>query len=251
MLASVFLAVLVVACHAGGLRAIPGTGLFTDGTKTHLFHGLNMVNKASAPEPVTPENVRFMQRHGFNVARLGLLWYNIEIAPGVYNDTYLTGVKSDVDMLWGGGIRSFLDLHQDCFSEYFCTNEDGVPDYVGHPPNLTQYYVNGSQAFPLPIAHPKYPANITGLPWGKISNCGDVGAGPFGWASCYTTFAASAAVQSLYDNDNGSLDLMGAMWAHVASLFVEHPGVLAYELMNEPWLGAVPLQEQDFVPPYK
>eukprot|EP00759_Apiculatamorpha_spiralis_P009751 PhF_6_TR16941/c0_g1_i1/m.25518/K05991/E3.2.1.123; endoglycosylceramidase len=192
-----------------------------------------------------------MKHYGFNAARLGLLWYDIEIAPGIYNDTYLAAVKADVDMLWSRGIRAFLDLHQDCFSTYFCTNQDGVPDYIGHPPNSTEYYVNGSLAFPKPIAEPKYSTPITGLPWGRISNCGDVAAGPFGWASCYTTYAASATVQTLYDNDNGALDRMAAMWKYVASKFKGHPGVLGYELMNEPWLGAVPLTIEQFFPPYK
>ena len=81
----------------------------------------------------------------------------------------------------------------------------------------------------------------------------------FGWASCYLTYSIGAASQRLYDNDNGVLDAFGQFWikvrfirdfkreysdidgrcVQVAAQFADQPNMLGYEILNEPWLGAV------------
>ena len=253
------LAVAVAACLvsvalAGGYRAVPGTGLFTKPSSAtphhqHLFHGANVVHKGPGMYDLAPEDVAEMKTFGFNVVRLGFLWPNVEPQRGQYNDTYVALLRKQADLLWAGGITSFLDMHQDCFSDYFCTNQDGMPHFYGHPPREAEFFEGGNKSFPLPWFKPTYTPNSSSYaPWGQISNCVELSTGPMGWATCYPTFALSAAVQRLYDNNDGVQDALANMWKHVALAFAGHPGVIGYEIINEPWLGKVPLDISELDP---
>ena len=93
----------------------------------------------------------------------------------------------------------------------------------------------GPKAYPEPIVKPEYGPN------GEITNCADVGKFVFEWASCYFTYSIGAAAQRLYDNNRGILDRFGKFWKLIASRVKQFPNVLGYELINEPWLGDVPL----------
>lgn len=57
------------------------------------------------------------------------------------------------------------------------------------------------------------------------------------WAWYYFSFAVSRAFQSLYDNKWGWADLFANYWQIVATSFRDQPGILGYELINEPWAG--------------
>ena len=80
------------------------TGAFRDEQGiAYVFHGANIVVK-SAPylpdykgrfDPQMSLNKKDMEDladWGFNVVRLGVLWEAVEVAPGVFNDTYLEEV---------------------------------------------------------------------------------------------------------------------------------------------------------------
>ena len=67
-------------------------------------------------------------------------------------------------------------------------------------------------------------------------------------ATGYITYATGAAAQRLYDDDNEILDRFGVFWQLIASKLKQFPNVLGYELMNESWLGNVPLDIEEFVP---
>ena len=55
-----------------------------------------------------------------------------------------------------------------------------------------------------------------------------------------------AVWQRLYDNDEGFLDAYGRFWRRVAARFKAQPPVIAYEVLNEPWYGEVPLKKGGF-----
>lgn len=57
------------------------------------------------------------------------------------------------------------------------------------------------------------------------------------WAWYYFSFAVSQAFQSLYENKWGWADLFARYWQIVATSFNDQPGILGYELINEPWAG--------------
>ncbi|ETO20099.1 hypothetical protein RFI_17119 [Reticulomyxa filosa] len=59
-----------------------------------------------------------------------------------------------------------------------------------------------------------------------------------GWASSYETYAIGAAAQRMYDNRDNIRDKFASnFWQRVAKRFKNNPGILGYELINEPWIG--------------
>ena len=74
--------------------------------------------------------------------------------------------------------------------------------------------------------------NATGVPEG----CGKNGGA---WWQYYIADATGKSFQNLYDgkDDGGLRNAMALHWSTVAAAFDGHPGVLAYELLNEPWVG--------------
>ena len=176
-----------------------------------------------------------------NVVRSGFHWHRGEPTPGHYNYTYIQQIVDFVDLLNHSGVYVILDMHQDCWSPRFCGNH-GIPTNYAKPYNDSRYSPGGSRTYPEPIVKPKYNA------LGHITNCNDVGKFVFRWASCYFTYALGSAAQELYNNDRGLLDQFGKFWALIAEKISHYPNVLGYELINEPWLGDVPLSISELNP---
>ena len=249
LVAFVLLALSLISTGANRFRSIPGTGLFTatdDPKSTYLFHGINIVHKGPDFKPITTAEIAIIKQLGFNLVRFGFLWADVEPSPGNFNETYLQRLEENVNTLWRNGLYVFLDMHQDCFSAYFCAGVDGVPMFYGHPPNTTEYTMNGSKAFPIPFGHLSYvdPQPPGFAPWGYSKWCFNPGL----WSMCYPTYALGAAAQRLYNNVDGLQGHMAKMWQQVARAFAGHPAVIGYELINEPWLGEVPLSLNEFDP---
>ncbi len=175
------------------------------------------------------------------MVRSGFHWHRGEPTPGQYNYTYIQEIVDFIDLLNRTGVYVILDMHQDCWSPRFCDNH-GIPDDYSRPyPNDTRYDKGGERAYPEPIVKPSYDAN------GQVTNCNNVGKFIFGWASCYVTYSIGAAAQELYDNTNGILDRFGKFWAIVVEKVHHYPNVIGYELINEPWLGDVPLNLEELI----
>ncbi len=131
-------------------------------------------------------------------------------------------------------------MHQDCWSPLFC-NAHGIPAAYSHG-NSSEYDPHGDKAYPLPIVEPTYDDK------NQLTDCDKVNEQILGWSSCYVTYALGAAAQNLYDNEKGILDRFGNFWKMIASKVMKYPNVIGYELINEPWLGDVPLSFEKFVP---
>ena len=164
----------------------------------------------------------------------------VEPVEGSYNMTYINSIMEVVERLNNHSIHVILDMHQDCWSPLFCQSH-GVPSQYSHGYS-PDYDPPGSKAYPQPLFKPTYDAQ------GHMTNCDDVGKHIFGWSSCYVTYAVGAAAQRLYTNDQGILDKFGQFWRMIASKVKDYPNVLGYELINEPWLGDVPLEFKEFSP---
>lgn len=259
-----FILIATTTVSAGKYRVIPGTGFFVDelseNEDTHLFHGVNIVHKAAALPTITEDTVHFIKSMGFNIVRYGILWTNIQPSdtdPTVFNYTYLTAAREQIDFLGKHGIRVFLDLHQDCFSSRFSCGKsyDGVPFWAATPPYSEEYYPGGNKSYPLPFAKPNWvPENSSAYnplyaPWGEpASSIPGAGCDLSGWAQCYPTYSLGATVQRFYDNVNGTADLFATMWAEVARVFKGDQNVVGFEKINEPWLGEVPLNLNELDP---
>lgn len=147
-----------------------------------------------------------------------------------------------IDVLNKSEIYVILDMHQDCWSPRFC-DAHGIPSDYSKPYNDSRYDHGGSRAYPEPVVKPTYNPN------GQVTNCNKVDDFIFGWASCYVTYAIGSAAQKLYDNDQGILDRFGKFWALIADKVKDYPNVIGYEVINEPWLGDVPLSIEELLNP--
>lgn len=172
---------------------------------------------------------------------MGFHWHMVEPVAGEYNETYIQNVVDLVEKLNEHSMYVILDMHQDCWSPRYC-DAHGIPSEYAQGYNTSDYKPGGSKAYPEPIVKPTYDTK------GHITNCGDVSNHLIGWASCYITYAVGAASQRLYDNDQGILDRFGKFWQLIASKVGKYPNVLGYELLNEPWLGDVPLSFAELIP---
>ena len=182
----------------------------------------------------------FFFQWGLNVVRVGFHWHMVEYEPGIYNQSYINDLVDFVARLNQHDIYVILDMHQDCWSPRFC-NAHGIPAMYSNGYS-TDYNPGGSKAYPEPVVKPTYNSK------GEITNCNQVGKLVFGWATCYFTYSVGVAAQRLYDNDETILEKFGEFWQMIALKVKDFPNILGYELLNEPWLGNVPLSFDELIP---
>jgi endoglycosylceramidase len=217
-------AVLIVAAFAlpvgfspaASATATPGgplgqTGRWvTDTTgRVVVLHGLNQVYKVPPYEPSAAgfgaDDAAFLAANGFNAMRVGVIWAAVEPQPGHYDDGYLDSIADTVHTLAAHGIVSILDFHQDLYNEKF--QGEGAPAWA-------------VQDGGLPNPPLGFPGNYLGNPaeWHTWDQFWANAPGPDG-----------VGLQNHY----------AAAWAHVAARFAADPDVAGYEIMNEPWPGAL------------
>jgi endoglycosylceramidase len=172
-----------------------------------VMHGLNMVYKVRPYYPAAAgfgvDDAAFLQRMGFNVVRVGVIWKAVEPKPGVYDDRYLRRIAATVRTLAKHGIFSLLDFHQDMYNERF--QGEGAPDWAVQDDGLP---------------NPK-----NGFPFNYVNNPALQRAEDHFWAN------------SPGPGGVGLQDRYAAAWRHVARMFRAARGILGYELMNEPSSG--------------
>jgi endoglycosylceramidase len=216
-----------------------GDASFRDAAnRSVLFHGINYVKKESpyVPSATAPGEVDKLRSLGATVVRLGVMLSGVFPGPcgaTAPNMTYLRLIREQVDTLWTeAGIRSVLDLHPDVLNgDRLCG--EGVPDWMVNASEL------GSLNFPLPLStqNESVPDPATGG-WAPKLDCSARGPLKFiGWSSFYMTDASGKTFQQLYDGTSTLAKYVERYWVAVAAYFRGHDGVLAYELLNEPWVG--------------
>lgn len=203
---------------AGGQGGAGGGG-GTSVAPTHLFirdeqgralvlHGLNVANDAKS-DPLrvgatTREFILQMGRvWGFNASRHLIFWDAVEPEPGVYDQDYLDRVGERLDWYAEAGISVVLDMHQDVYSQVFCC--DGAPEWAVRTDDIP--YVEQ-----------------------------DI------WWANYAEPAVQRAFDNFWDYDGPHPDLQAAYldaWLQVVERFHDHPAVLGYDLMNEPYQGSM------------
>ncbi len=174
-----------------------------------LISGVNMVFKQP---PYTPQaagfdadDAQFLSDNGIDAVRVGVIWKAVEPEPGRYDDGYLASIRRTVDLLAAHGVASLLDMHQDLYNERF--QGEFAPDWAVLDDGLP--------------AQPRlgFPGNMFAQPalWRAYENFWNDAPGPGGV---------------------GLIDRFAAAWAHVAGVFRGAPGVLGYDLLNEPMPGS-------------
>ena len=92
-----------------------------------IFHGVNVVLPANIDEALTDEDIVNLDRWGFNLVRLGVVWEHIETKKGEYDTAYLEKVGELVNKLAAKGIYTLINVHQDFASSKTCGQ--GIPAF--------------------------------------------------------------------------------------------------------------------------
>ncbi len=174
-----------------------------------ILHGFNMVYKRPPYQPAAAgfgaDDADFLRRNGFNTVRLGVIYKAVEPQPGRVNHAYVRKVRGIERMLAKRGIHSLIDFHQDLYNERF--SGEGWPDWA--------VLDDGLSAEPL-----------TGFPGSYVTSPG-----------------LNRAFDNFYANAPGPGGVpiqkrYARAWGKVAASFSGDPGVLGYDLLNEPWPGS-------------
>jgi endoglycosylceramidase len=173
-----------------------------------VLHGLNIINKFApyAPQDLGfgADDLRFMAEHGFDTLRTGFILKGLAPVPGTIDGAYRDRIVALAADAARAGVFPLVDFHQDMYNERF--SGEGFPDWMVQDDGLPAEPDQG------------FPANYTGMP----------------------------ALQHAYDHfwaDDPAPDGVGlqehyaAAWRDAAAALAAVPGVVGYDLLNEPFAG--------------
>lgn len=175
-----------------------------------ISHGVNLVWKLDPfvppdePAGFTAADAEWLADHGFNTARLGVLWTGVTPeAPDEIDHDYLQAWDRVVELLAEQEIWMLFDFHQDMLGPVY--QGEGVPEYA------------------IPELH----------------STETLGPPSFGFPFNYFTFQVSKAFDKLWAAGPGSAAWEGyrTAWTAVAEHYGDRPYVMGYDLLNEPWAG--------------
>lgn len=187
-------------------QAFPqGTFLVDPAGRVVLTHGVNAVWKRPPYYPpdtaagFTAADADWLHDHGFNTARVGILFAGVMPQPGVVDPTYFAHWQRVIDLMASRGVYVLLDFHQDMYNERYAG--EGFPDWA-----------TNDDGIPMPAS--------------------------LGFPGNYFTPACTRAFDNFW-NDTGSLwDSYRDAWTAVAARWRNQDHVMGYDLMNEPWPGS-------------
>jgi endoglycosylceramidase len=138
-----------------------------------------------------------------NVLRVPFSWQAVEPIQGSYDEEYLTRYDALIDGAWERGMWAIVDFHQDIYAENYCG--DGFPSWT-------------LASEDLPEPH-------------------------FDCADWFISYLVDPDVQGAYDDfwadTNGAQTAFKAMWDMMAARYADHPGVIGFEVINEPHGGTM------------
>ena len=170
-----------------------------------MLHGVNASNSAKhSPDRLPwhgPEHFTELAEHGFNVVRWVMAWGSIMPEEGVVDGAFLDALETHVGWAHEAGLLVILDMHQDVFGYGFGGN--GAPRWA--------------------CDEALYAAHEPRSPW---------------WLN-YLSPQVMACFDRLY-TDDALFARFEAAWVAVAERFADHPGVVGFDLLNEPHWGTSP-----------
>jgi endoglycosylceramidase len=206
---AVALATLAAASPALGSPELSVDGVwFRDASgRAVILRGLDVAGDAKVPpfRPIdSPSLLDPLPGFGANVIRLLFTWEAYEPAAGQYDESYLDYVAGVADAAWARGLFVIVDFHQDAYSRFALHGcGDGFPAWTLPPGVAPAVPDNGAACArwgPQMVSDPDLP----GI-----------------WNAFY---ADTGGARTRY------LALVGRVAARLAS----HPGVVGYDLLNEP-----------------
>lgn len=198
---------VVAATEAPALR-VEGRRFVDPAGRVVLLRGVNLAGDSKVPpfQPIDdPAQLDPLPAMGFNAVRLQFLWEAYEPVPGRYDEGYLARMVAVAGDCHARGLYVIVDIHQDGFS---------------------RFTAHGCGAgFPLwavsPRARPDAPDNgCRCKEWfAKLVTDPDF------FKSAHDFYADACGVRTRFL----------AMLGRIAPAFAACPGVIGYDLLNEPW----------------
>ncbi|HUS23861.1 MAG TPA: cellulase family glycosylhydrolase [Candidatus Binatia bacterium] len=221
--ATLAIALALSACSDGGVAPPEGSGqaggpqqLRRDGRwlvdrdgRVVLMHGVNLVWKnapfvpADTPAGFRAADAAWLESHGFNSARIGVLWSGVSPQQGAIDASYLAAWDRIVQLLAAHRVWMLFDFHQDMLGPKY--QGEGVPDWAVDA-----------------LAGPATEA---------------LGAPTFGFPFNYFTPQVSEAFDNLWAEQGPIWDSHRDAWKAVAARWKSQPYSMGYDLLNEPWPG--------------
>jgi endoglycosylceramidase len=208
-----FLVAFVCFLAAGRAAALPilhqhGRWLTDPQGRAVILHGMQ-IDRFRPGEPVEfidmiPANVRFMAAEGFNLARVSLAYAGYETKRGQFEGSYLPQFRRFDRRLAGAGIYDLVDIMQGQFSPSLAGF--GFPDWMAQTDGLP------NTQSPFPVGYLENPAMLRA--WDHLWANSDAGDGA------------------------GLQDHFAAGLGRIARRFNGSPGLLGFDVFNEPWPGS-------------
>lgn len=169
--------------------------------------------------PFTEVDMDFLASMGYNVVRLLVTWSRVEPEPGAYDIEYLEQVRAVIRGLWQRGIYTLIDMHQDAWGPHLAARPDEACVEDERP-------AGGWDGAPLwatlvDPATPRCLPNLAGRYLRELSP-----AVREAWMAFFANQAGPGGI--------GLQDRFAAMWGEVAARLGAEPGVMGYDILNEP-----------------
>ncbi len=173
-----------------------------------LLRGLNVAGDAKVPpfRPLRdPSVLDRLPALGVNVARLLFIWEAFEPEREHHDESYLAYYAGVIDALAARGIAVIIDVHQDAFSRFALHGcGEGMPAWA----------VSSAVARDAPD-------NGSGCSWWGLLSMVDRD--------------TRRSWEDFYANVRGVRSRYLALLKVLAERFGDHPAVIGYDLLNEPW----------------
>lgn len=172
--------------------------------KSLLLRGINFSGVLKDPpftEGVTSADLFFVRSLGMNAVRFLIFYRAVEPEPGQFSEPYLRWLDTMLEAAQRAGVWVLLDMHQDLY---------------GGP-----FLPHGNPTWSCPESEGKGQLYLT--PW--FLNYLNPWVG-----ECFARFFT----------DPERIRAFTTMWEVVAERYRYHPQVLGFELLNEPFPGALP-----------
>lgn len=190
--------------------------------RERIFYGVNFGSKILPVSQVAanyadtmPYLLSYLKEHGLNTIRYILNWQYLEPEPDRYNKDVLNEIQDFLDLCEKNSIYVILDMHQDLFGAFI--NKTFNADDTG--------YGNGAPYWACVTNGKRYKRHL------------------LLWAAGYFK---DKAVQNAFDNfwnntkvyGRGLQDRFCDLWRLLARKFGDHPAVLGFDILNEPFPGS-------------